>query len=326
MAEKQNLIGMVFGTLTVVEKLNHKITKSGKRLNGVFWRCKCSCGSESIVANYALKNSIRRCSDCPNNNTRNNYLGKTFKTVNYGEFIVVNYDSSKSIDIEFVQTGYKTNVTLKDIDTGLIKDVLHPSVYGVGYLGDGSYKATNSTGRKNTPAYEVWLGMLKRCYNPENLKNVRPSYKDVIVCSEWHCFQTFADWFVKNHKEGYDLDKDLKLIGNKVYSPEYCSFIPREVNSLFTGTADNRELPRGVHFCNTKKKYIAQIHKGAVTKSNKRKQTYLGTYDTKEEAINAYLNAKTEHCRCIAEKYKDVICDEIYFNITNRVKELINYA
>lgn len=36
----------------------------------------------------------------------------------------------------------------------------------------------------------------------------------------------------KPHMEGWHLDKDILLKGNKVYSPETCAFVPAKINSL----------------------------------------------------------------------------------------------
>ena len=45
------------------------------------------------------------------------------------------------------------------------------------------------------------------------------------------------EWFdnpVNGYKEGYSLDKDILVKGNKIYSPETCCFVPQDVNILFT--------------------------------------------------------------------------------------------
>lgn len=44
------------------------------------------------------------------------------------------------------------------------------------------------------------------------------------------------------------MDKDLKVKGNKVYSPDTCLFIPRSVNSFFGGKhkKNDDDLPVGI--------------------------------------------------------------------------------
>ena len=168
--------------------------------------------------------------------------------------------------------------------------------------------------------------MIKRCYskNPSTILQ-HPSYCDVTVCEEWYNFQNFAEWYYNNlpRYENPDLDKDLKIIGNKEYSPHACSFVPTQINSLFTGNNEVRDLPRGVHFCNTKKVYVAQIHCGEITASGNKKQSYLGSYLDKEPAIKAYREAKVKHVKEVADKYKHMLDPVVYDNIVNRTLEFI---
>jgi hypothetical protein len=55
------------------------------------------------------------------------------------------------------------------------------------------------------------------------------------VCNEWHNFQNFAEWFCKNYCDAsmdkWQLDKDIIVPGNRVYSPETCCFVPNAVNN-----------------------------------------------------------------------------------------------
>ena len=50
------------------------------------------------------------------------YLGKTFSSNNFGDFIVVDYVNNKNITVEFIATGYRTNTTTKEINQGKIDD------------------------------------------------------------------------------------------------------------------------------------------------------------------------------------------------------------
>ena len=107
-------------------------------------------------------------------------------------------------------------------------------VYGVGIYTKGKYKATESG--KNTKAYNAWIGMLMRCHSP-NHQSKRPTYIGCSVCDDWLQFQVFAEWYGHNHpKDGndYQLDKDLKIIGNKIYSPSTCLFVSGAVNKFTT--------------------------------------------------------------------------------------------
>ena len=246
-----------------------------------------------------------------------------------GEYIIEEYVNHKEVRVRFIETGFTTSVDAKEARKGSVKDPLFKSVCGVGYFGIGEYKAKES--ESNTPAYEVWRGIIRRCYDENYSKNkLNGRYEDVVVSEKWHNFQNFAEWFYsqKYWESSFDVDKDLKVIGNKVYGEEGCSLVPTAVNSLFSGSNErlvNRELPKGVHFCKSKLRYIAQIHIGELTKSGNKKQTYIGQYEEKYSAIMAYKVAKENHVKEVAEKYRDVIDKVVYENLRAYVYDVSNY-
>lgn len=225
-------------------------------------------------------------------------LGKVVQT-KFGKFEVIEKLQGCWYKIRF-EDGYEKNATDKSIRYGNIKNPFHPHVKGVGYFGIGEFICRR--GNNYTPEYEVWSGMLKRCYS-SGCRETNPTYVDCTVTEEWHNFQNFAKWYTsqKHYGKGYHLDKDLIELGNRVYCPEKCSLIPVEVNSLFTGTSTNK---RGVHWDNSKQKFVAQCHKGELTGKGNPKQSYLGSYNTEQAAREAYYKAKKEHMESIIVKYQ----------------------
>jgi hypothetical protein len=122
--------------------------------------------------------------------------------------------------------------------------------------------------------YNLWYRMLRRCYDTEQQKLTRgKSYVDCEVCNEWKILSNFAkditelegynDWVLKS---GYCLDKDTKVLGNKIYSKETCCFI-LVADNLRDMNRRNPQV-RGLH----KTKYI-------LTKDN---ETLY--FDTEKEA------------------------------------------
>ena len=76
------------------------------------------------------------------------------------------------------------------------------------------------------------------------------TYIGCTVCELWHNFQNFAEWYDENYSagmEGYHLDKDIKIKGNKVYSPSTCMFVKPGDNTI-QATAKHYRLnsPNGV--------------------------------------------------------------------------------
>lgn len=242
------------------------------------------------------------------------FIGAVFKTRSFGDVVVEQYTNSTTILVRFADGNTKT-VAAKELRNGSIKNDFAPHVCGVGFVGVGEYKCTEmEEGRKkNTAAYEVWRGIIRRCYDKKWQQSKRPTYADCVVHKDWHNFQNFAKWFYAHRTDpDYHLDKDLAVFGNKVYGPDTCYFIPAEVNGLFSGHSAGSKHPRGVHFCNTKKKFIVQCHTGS-------RQDYFGHFDSLNEATLAYRVAKEKRVKEVAEKYKDVLPEVIYDNLTNYV-------
>lgn len=80
-------------------------------------------------------------------------------------------------------------------------------------------------------SYKTWDTMIRRCYSKyKQVEN--PTYIGCSVCEEWLTFSNFKRWFDENYIEGYELDKDILVKGNKVYSPETCCFVPKRLNLL----------------------------------------------------------------------------------------------
>ncbi len=66
------------------------------------------------------------------------------------------------------------------------------------------------------------------------------SYVGSSICNDWYDRGTFIEWRNNSntpYKDGYSLDKDIKVYGNMVYSPDTCMYVPHGLNLLF------RELP-----------------------------------------------------------------------------------
>ena len=178
-------------------------------------------------------------------------------------------------------------------------------LFGVAYV-DVDYVACK------TNAYVVWCEMLKRCYS-EKYHKKKPTYKGCSVCEEWLLFSNFKRWFDENYVDGYVLDKDILVKGNKVYSPDTCCFVPKGLNSLLTNRKNHRgKYPVGV-FKNNCGVFLAIL-------SVNGKQRTVARCKSQEEAFYAYKQAKEKHIQEVAIEYYS------QGKITERVyNALINY-
>ncbi len=158
------------------------------------------------------------------------------------------------------------------------------SVSGVG-LNDADYSVTPFIDGKRTicPFYSVWQSMLERCYNPK-VHAKWPKYSGCSVAEEWLSFMRFRLWMSCQDWEGNQLDKDILIPGNKIYSADTCVFVDGKTNSLITGHDSTRgDFPIGVS--KNGKKFQAYCNKDG-------RQVKLGTHPSQEEAHSAYKKYK----------------------------------
>lgn len=137
------------------------------------------------------------------------------------------------------------------------------------------------------PYYSAWGSMLTRCYG-KSLHKRRPTYVGCSVAEVWRSFMKFRSWMMQQEWLGKDLDKDLLVYGNKVYSPETCCFISRQVN-LFIVEPISSALPTGVWYNNkvkSGKKYYACV------RTLDSRTNHLGSYVTPDDAHQAWRQAK----------------------------------
>jgi len=226
--------------------------------------------------------------------------GDVIKT-NGGYCTVVRYISAIKILVEFNDDHkHQKYVTARWLRLGSIKNPFYPNIFGIGFMGVGSYKVTDEG--RTTKSYEVWHNMLMRCYDP-NIHKKHPTYSECTVCKEWYNYQVFAEWY-NNHKycrKDYEIDKDLLIQGNKIYSPETCLMIPSEINTLLIDSGASRgKYPIGVNYHIRDKVYQARV-------SINGKSKYLGYYDCPDKAHEVYLSHRNEYIIEKAKEYRDRI-------------------
>ena len=221
-------------------------------------------------------------------------------------FTVIEWVDKDHFKIKFEESGYETIVKRKELKSGRVRDVYTPYLYGVGYIGECNYHS-------NKKIYEIWRGMLERCYN-EKERYRNPTYGDCRVCEEWYNFSNFSKWYEENYyeidNEKMHLDKDILIKGNKVYSPQTCVFVPERINELFTKSNKVRgSYPIGVSWKKKNNKFQVQC---SVIENGKKTMKYLGLYTNIEEAFQVYKEFKENYIKQIADEYKPYIPEKLY--------------
>lgn len=232
-------------------------------------------------------------------------VGDVFPTCQGGSVTVIAIVDNCNITVKHNDRyGYVHSVRLGNLNNGQVKNPYHPNVHGVGYMGLGSY--LSRVDGLMTPAYSVWIGMLRRCYDTE-YQQVQPTYIGCVVHSDWHNFQTFAEWYYTHpdYGKGYHLDKDILYHNNKLYSSTTCVLVPFAINNLFK-VAGTRPVGED-HFAGVRPrdgKYRCEYN-----------GRYIGTYDTPEQAHNVYLQCRLNHILSVAEQYRHIVDADIYYSI-----------
>ena len=189
---------------------------------------------------------------------------------------------------------------------------MKPSVYGVGCLGSNLELKASYNGKK-CPIYYAWARMIERCYS-KKLHERFPTYIGCTVSDEFKDYSKWRVWYdnYPYKQDGWQLDKDLLIKGNKVYSEDSCVFLPQEINKILTKSTTSRGKHLiGVCWSKTNKAFKAQVNKG------KGKPEYLGLFKTELEAFNSYKQAKESFVKELADKYKDLLDPRAYEALYN---------
>ena len=243
---------------------------------------------------------------------------------NFGShMILTNKHKAKNVkgylyDIYFPEynwTAYDKKINV--FNSGNIACPYEPRTLNKGYLGEGPFTTRESKDAKagsRTRVYNTWSSILRRCYDPK-FHEKEPSYIGTEMNKDWLNFQNFGYWDKENYYEipgqTMQLDKDILIKGNKIYSPDTCVYVPHHINSLFTIRKNNRgELPLGVFETNKGKKghYSIQCN----TMFGDKKQIRRHGYSTIEDAFYAYKELKEQEIKRVADYYQQYIPQELY--------------
>ena len=212
---------------------------------------------------------------------------------------VVEYKSTKYIVVEF-QDEHQTRVSSQwqYFEKGNILNPYCPSVFSVGIVGNKYERNKNG---QHTKEYNTWVHMLERCFS-ERYKKEESTYKDVTCCQEWLLYENFYEWLHSQENfnewlsnDGWHLDKDILVKGNKVYSPNVCCLVPPRINCLFVKNNIRRgNLPIGVSYHKFSNSYNASLNYDSKVKSK--------YFPTVNEAFIYYKSEKENIIKQVAQE------------------------
>lgn len=175
-------------------------------------------------------------------------------------------------------------------------------IFGVG-VNDSAYVTNPTVNGKmiSDPCYVSWSNILRRCYC-SSLHIKCPTYSDCTICGEWINFSSFNFWWKENQVDGWQIDKDIILPGNKIYSKDMCVFVPSMVNLFVLDKRASRgEWPIGVCWSERYKSFAAQCSNPFNGKND-----YLGGYPDPQRAHNAWRLRKLELVPIICSRFPEM--------------------
>jgi hypothetical protein len=157
-------------------------------------------------------------------------------------------------------------------------------------------------------AYQQYKGIVARCDNRN-----RSRYPTYDKCKNlFKSKYEYAEWAMEQIGFTYvdsEIDKDILVPGNRMYSRDTCVMVPEVINLLF------RQLPASELLTGVRKTRCGTYESGTMEN-----YTFirLGIYDTEYEAHMAY---KLER-----ERYTRQVADELRHRIDKRVYEaMVSY-
>lgn len=171
---------------------------------------------------------------------------------------------------------------------------------------------------KHLPQYEMWRGMIRRCYSLKE-RDKFPAYLDCEVSENFKSYSYFYDWYSVNVVDKsikYELDKDLLVKGNRIYSESLCLLIPSRINSLIMLKKCQRgDCLIGVSYNKARSRFQSQI---SIDGKNKT----IGYFKSEVEAYMAYKQAKEAYVKDMANKWRESISCKAYNALMNYTVEI----
>ena len=174
-------------------------------------------------------------------------------------------------------------------------------------------KLARTHGLSKTRNYSIWLGIKKRCNNPNDSRYEKYGGAGISICDEWNNdYLSFYEWSMNN---GYTDDLSIDRIDNSLgYFPDNCRWIPmkeqaknKTSNIVLTHNGETKTLTDWCKLYGVKPSFALQRHRNLIKNGRTHESITL-----EELLYNADLNKQP-----IAQYTKEGVLVKIWESIAD---------
>lgn len=215
-----DLKGLKFGRLTVLEKADSQITPNGTKRT--MWKCRCDCGNIVVRSQQNIRNAKHASCGCWKSELTSDRKLEDLTGQRFGRLIVI-----ERAETTHVSTRWKCKCDCGKECIVLAQNLKKGHTISCGcYREEVRPKQCLKHGYRHTRIYGVYCKIKDRCYNPNISCYVRYGGRGITMCDEWLSDpKAFCEW-AWNH--GYKEDAPYgectvdRIDNNKGYSPDNC--------------------------------------------------------------------------------------------------------
>ena len=138
-------------------------------------------------------------------------------------------------------------------------------------------------------------------------------YENNILYFEWFDINNFIEWANKNYQKDCYLMKNIIDPNNKIYGPDTCYFVPKELKTFFEQIVKNSSLGifSYMDYTDTIKYFIIIKTIDGVKRFN--------NFDTEEQAYNEFKIQSEKYIKDLIFSYKNKLDSKVFDCLFNYV-------